>query len=125
MKTTIIFYKGKAKKAKVPVKDWIKSLPVKAQIKCVERIELLSEMGHGLRRPYADILKDGIYELRIVNSGNQYRILYFFDGVDVVVLSNSLTKKTNKMPNKDIELAKKRKLEYEANKEAHTYKEKK
>jgi hypothetical protein len=33
-----------------------------------------------LRRPHADYLEDGIYELRWRNGTVQYRILYFFHG---------------------------------------------
>jgi hypothetical protein len=35
-------------------------------------------MGHELRRPEADFLRDGIYELRASLGGVHHRILYFF-----------------------------------------------
>jgi hypothetical protein len=35
-------------------------------------------MGPTLPRPYADLLKDGIHELRIRLSGDHIRMLYFF-----------------------------------------------
>ena len=38
------------------------------------------ELGHELRRPEADLLRDNIYELRIGLQGINYRILYFFHG---------------------------------------------
>ena len=55
-------------------------------------MRLLVNSGHELRRPAADFLRDGIYELRASYSGVQYRILYFFHGRDVVVLSHGITK---------------------------------
>jgi hypothetical protein len=36
----------------------------KAWAKCRERIRRLAELGYELRRPHADFLRDGIYELR-------------------------------------------------------------
>jgi hypothetical protein len=49
------------------VLDWLielRSSNPKAWANCRARIELLSQLGHELRRPAADILRDGIYELR-------------------------------------------------------------
>jgi hypothetical protein len=36
---------------------------------CYLRLERLREMGHELRRPEADFLRDGIYELRVSLGG--------------------------------------------------------
>ena len=47
-----------------PFLEWIEQLSVKAQAKCLLRVERLRELGHELRRPEADLLRDGIYELR-------------------------------------------------------------
>jgi hypothetical protein len=51
---------------------------LKARLKCFARIERLRELGHDIRRPEADFLRDGIYELRVSLSHVQYRILYSF-----------------------------------------------
>ncbi len=47
-----------------PFIEWFDKLPAKVQDKCYLRLERLREMGHELRRPEADFLRDGIYELR-------------------------------------------------------------
>jgi phage-related protein len=62
-KTTVVFYQDGPNT--VPVLDWLNSLPTKALDKCRVRIERLRDLGHELRRPEADFLRDGIYELRI------------------------------------------------------------
>src|ERR1035438_2895982 len=59
-----------------PFLEWIEQLPVKAQDKCLVRVERLRELGHELRRPEADLLRDGIYELRASLLGIHYRILF-------------------------------------------------
>jgi hypothetical protein len=38
----------------------------------------LREVGYDLRRPEAEFLRDGVYELRVSLSHVQYRILYSF-----------------------------------------------
>ncbi len=54
---------------------WIAKLSTKVQAKCIQRIDRLGELGHELRRPEADFLRDGIYELRASYLGVNYRIL--------------------------------------------------
>jgi phage-related protein len=57
----------------------------------------LEEMGHGLERPDAAFLRDGIYELRIISLRNQYRLLYFFAGAKIVI-ANAFVKKRQRIP---------------------------
>lgn len=66
-----------------------------------------------MRRPYADYLRDGIYELRVKFSSNNYRVLYFFVVRERIVLTHGFVKKSNKVPEKEIEKAIKYKLEFE------------
>ena len=48
----------------MPFLEWLDELPMQVKSKCTERIDRLGELGHELRRPEADFLRDGIYELR-------------------------------------------------------------
>jgi hypothetical protein len=64
----------------VPVLTWLDGLSTRVRAKCLVRIERLGDLGHELRRPEADLLRDGIYELRIGMQGVNYRLLYFFHG---------------------------------------------
>jgi phage-related protein len=105
-----------------PVLDWIDKLTIKAQAKCTVKIERLKQMGHELRRPEADYLRDGIYELRIGLQGMNYRILYFFHGRTLAVLAQGLIKERI-VPNKDIELAIKRKNKFINDPDKYTFKE--
>lgn len=121
--TEIVYYKDDA--GSVPVLDWLTELgrrDRKAAAKCAARIEVLAELGHELRRPMADYLRDGIYELRIRDRRVNYRILYFFHGQDqdLVVLSHAL-KKEKEVPSADIERALSRKAAFEKDPDLHTY----
>jgi phage-related protein len=89
--------------------------------KCAAKLLRLKELGHKLDRPEAAYLRDDIYELRIVHTGQHFRILYFFHDRRVVVLAHSLVKKTDTVPNRDIELAIKRKEEFGADVIGCTY----
>ncbi len=95
----------------VPLQEWLgtlkKSNPT-VYAKCLQRILALGNFGYELRRPLADPLRDGIYELRIRNSHINYRMLYFFNGKNAVVLTHGLTKE-GEVPNTQIDLAVRRK----------------
>src|ERR1700688_806886 len=73
---------------------WLNTLPVEVQAKCLSQFRLLRSQGHELRRPIADFLRDGIYELRPTYQGVHYRILYFFSGKNIVVISHGLSKES-------------------------------
>ena len=45
----------------VPLLDWLDKQDRKVQDKCLVKIERLEELGHELRRPEADYLRDGVY----------------------------------------------------------------
>jgi phage-related protein len=120
-KTQVIFYQESNGEA--PVIEWLIELRdanAKAWANCRVRIEQLTALGHELRRPAADFLRDGIHELRAKQGHVQYRILYFFHGRNVAILAHSLTKE-DEIPNIDIERAMARKKLFEANPKEHTY----
>jgi len=104
----------------VPLVNWLRSLPSKPRDKCVTRIERLRDHGHELRRPEADYLRDGIYELRVRFGTVNYRILYFFYGTSVVVVSHGITKE-DRVPAGDIDNAIERKSRFEENPQSHTF----
>jgi phage-related protein len=116
---TEVFFFREANES-VPLLEWLDRLPTKVKAKCTERIDRLGEMGHELRRPEADFLRDGIYELRASYQGVHYRVLYFFAGKAVVVLSHGLTKE-KEVPPREIDQAVERKLMVEADFERFTF----
>jgi len=75
-----------------PLISWLDKLPGKVQDKCIVRIERLTSLGHEIRRPEADYLRDKIYELRVALKGVQYRMLFFYYRQSAVI-SHGLIKK--------------------------------
>jgi phage-related protein len=122
--TRVVFYQDE--KGDALVLAWLKTLlkqDRKGYANCVARIQQLASTGHELRRPAADYLRDGVYELRAKHIQVQYRILYFFHGQNVAILAHALIKEGNQVPVTEIERAIRRKEQFEANPEAHTYEE--
>jgi len=117
--TQVVFFREDDGTA--PLLTWLDGLPAKVQIKCTVRIERLEELGHELRRPESDFLRDGIYELRASRQGVHYRMLYFFAG-KIAVLSHGLEKE-KEVPDGEIDLAVGRKRRFEADPDLHTYEE--
>jgi phage-related protein len=116
----VVFYREDD--GSVPILEWLDTLQPKALDKCRVRIERLKEAGHDLRRPEADFLRDGIYELRIGLQHLNYRILYFFHGRTAAVVSHGLIKEAE-VPTKEIAKAIQRKQKFERDPKLHTYEE--
>ena len=55
-----------------------------------------------------DYLRDGIHELRPSFAGVHYRILYFFQMREQIVLVHGFSKKSQELRKRDIELAERR-----------------
>ncbi len=121
-KTSILLYQEK--EGESPIVDWLcelKRTNRKGFARCVGRISQLESTGHELRRPSADYLRDGIYELRAKHLKVQYRILYFFHGQNIAILSHGIIKEQSAVPDSEIDQAIKRKQKFIENPEAHTY----
>ena len=81
------------------------------QLKIVNTLDLLSSMGR-LPSHYIKYIRDGLYEFRITCINTEYRVFFIYDGDTVVVLFNAIKKKTQKLPNSDVEKALRLKQEY-------------
>ncbi len=117
--TNVVFYQEED--GRVPLVEWLDSLTAKAQDKCLARLKRLEDLGHELRRPEVDYLRDDIYELRVSLQGIQYRMLYFFHGKMTAVVSHGIVKE-QKVPPKEIDRAVERKKKFTANPQRHTFK---
>jgi phage-related protein len=120
--TQVVFYQELDGRA--PVLEWMRELrrwDPEAFARCRAVVERLHALGHELRRPASDALRDGIRELRARRGRVHYRILYFFHG-GRAVLAHGLTKE-GAISARDIERAVNRKRAFEAAPDQHTYEE--
>ncbi len=88
-----------------PVQQFIDTRKSRDQAKIFSWLTLLEEKGPNLPRPYADILGDGIHELRVKLAGDQVRILYFFCYREFIVLSHAFVKRASAVPSSEIKRA--------------------
>jgi phage-related protein len=88
-----------------PVARFLDGLERRARAKALAAIDLLEEVGAELRRPHADYLRDGIYELRVRVSTTHYRILYFFCDRTDIVLAHAIVKESARAPKAEIDRA--------------------
>ena len=94
-------------RGRIPFQEWIDDLEDRepaAYAKCLATLLRLESFGYELRRPTADQLGNGIYELRFRVRNVQYRVLYFFHGQNAVVISHGFTKES-KIPPQEIDTA--------------------
>ncbi|KRD62480.1 addiction module toxin RelE [Flavobacterium sp. Root935] len=104
---TVIFFKNYFNEFFVKQKE-------KVQQKIVWTINLIEELDR-IPETYLKFIEntDGLYEIRIQQGNDIFRIFCFFDEGKLVVLANGFQKKTQKTPKKEIKKALKIKKEYE------------
>lgn len=107
----------------VPFLKWFDGLPQHAKDQCLAKLTLLRDVGHELRRPAAENLGGGIYELRAKSRNVNYRILYFFHGQVAAVISHGIRKQQERVPPREIDLARGRMARFKANPGAHAFEE--
>ena len=88
-----------------PVREFVVGLPKNERTKILAYLKELKAQGYNLRRPMADYLGYGIYELRPKDN----RIFYFFYMKSNAVLLHAIRKRTDKIPPGDLQLCLKRK----------------
>mgnify|MGYP000970285150 FL=1 len=104
---TIIFYKDYFEEFFVKQREKVKA-------KIIWTLELIEELER-VPETYLKHLEntDGLYEIRVQQGSDIFRIFCFFDQGQLIILTNGFQKKTQKTPKKEIEKALKIKNEYD------------
>lgn len=79
-------------------------MQIKIRAKVAKWIDKLKKEGPNLPRPYADIVRGKIRELRVSFGSNECRFLYFFFSKRIII-THGFLKKTDKIPEREIERA--------------------
>lgn len=90
---------------KIPVEEFLNSLPKKLRAKSLGTIEILQTFGNELGAPYSKKIEKDVFELRTKMGTDITRIFYFFYFDKRIILTNGFIKKTQKTPRKEIEKA--------------------
>ena len=108
---TVSFYRTESGKS--PVEDFLDSLSGKQAQKVIWVLRLVEELDVVPRQYLKKLVNtDDIWEIRVQFGGNIFRLLSFFDGATLMILTNGFAKKSQKTPRQEIELATRRKNEY-------------
>jgi len=92
-------------------KDFINSLTEIEARKIFYVIDMLKTQER-LSQKFVKHIGEGLYELRSECNGNIFRVFFIFDEGNIILLFNGFQKKTQKIPQKEIEQAKKLIKEY-------------
>lgn len=101
--------------------DYFQDFYVKQKQKVKDKILWTFRLIETIEQVPEDYLKhlsgtDGLYEIRVQQGSDIYRIFCFFDAGKLVVLANGFQKKTQKTPKSEIDKAVKIKSDYEKEK---------
>lgn len=91
-----------------PVLEWFREQEPKVQAKLAQIFDLLQEQGIAVGKPYVAPLVDKLYEIRIEQNTNIFRVVYFAHTGQRFILLHGFQKKTQKTPRGVLELAKER-----------------
>ena len=106
-----VFYRTEA--GGEPVRAWLKSLPSREDRKRIGEDIKTVEFGWPVGMPVCRSVGGGIYEVRSDLAQNRIaRVLFYFDRNGRMVLLHGFIKKTRKMPEEDLELARRNKKKH-------------
>ena len=108
---TINFYRQP--NGKSPVEEFLDSLTGKQAQKVLWVLQLIEELEIVPRQYFKKLVdSEGIWEVRVQFGNDIFRLLGFFDGGILLILTNGFAKKTQKTPPQEIALAVRRKNDY-------------
>jgi len=93
--------------------DFFKALNPEVRRKFNWTLQLISEFDRVPPKYFSHITgSSGLFEIRVEVGSNIYRVFSFFDEGNLIILVNGFQKKTQKTPEKEIQLAEKLKKQY-------------
>ena len=97
-----------------PIKVFIDSLSPEGKARYIFISRLIKEHGINVREPYVKQItgRRKLFEIRLKDRSGINRILYFAHTGRKLILLHGFTKKTDKTPKKEIEIAEQRMKDY-------------
>ena len=105
---TIDFYRTRS--GRCPVEEFLDALTSKQAQKVAWVLQLIEELEVVPTQYFKKLVNtEDIWEVRIQQGGNIFRLLGFFDGATLIILTQGFAKKSQKTPLDEIRLAESRK----------------
>lgn len=107
----IEFYKTST--GRCPVEEFLDSLQDRDARKVTWVLRLVESLATVPQQYFKKLIgTEQLWEIRAQIGGNSYRFLGFFDGPVMLILTSGFSKKQQKMPIREIELAQQRRNDY-------------
>lgn len=107
------FYRTKS--GYCPVEEFLDSLTGKQAQKVVWVLKLIEDLNMVPRQYLKKLVNtDDIWEVRVSFGGGIFRLLGFFEGDQLLILTSGFAKKTQKTPRQEIITAEQRKRDYQS-----------
>jgi phage-related protein len=108
---TIVFFR--TQKGDSPVEEFLDSLTGKQAQKILWVLRLIEELDIVPRQYFKKLINtEDIWEVRIHFGNDIFRLLGFFKHGNMLILTSGFSKKTQKIPDQEIAVARRRKHEY-------------
>lgn len=114
----LVFYKKP--NGDCPVGEFLSSLNKVMRFKMMHQFDLLELYGNKPKGDFSKFVKDGIFEVRAQNKTDITRVLFFFDKDRKIILTNGFVKKTQRLPNSELETAMRYRADYLAREQERT-----
>ena len=111
MSRTVIFYR--MTNGRCPIEEFLDRLPSKVTQKLLWVVELIKELNMVPSQYFKKLPgTDDIWECRIAQGSNVYRLFAFFEKGDLVILTHGIMKKTQKTPPQELRKAEEYKADW-------------
>ncbi len=108
---TINFYRTRS--GRCPVEEFLDALTSKQAQKIAWVLQLIEQLEVVPTQNFKKLVNtEDIWEVRIQQGGNIFRLLGFFDGATLIILTQGFAQKSQKAPLNEIRLAESRKRDY-------------
>ena len=108
---TIQFYRTAS--GRNPVEEFLDSLSDRDAKKVTWVLRLVEQLDLVPQQYFKKLVGTGdLWEIRAQIGGSSYRLLGFFDGPQLLILTNGFAKKQQKTPVQEIELAERRRADH-------------
>lgn len=111
----IEFYRTQS--GKCPVEEFLDYLNPKQTKKVLWVMQMVRQLSKPPVQYFKKLVGTELWEIRAQLGSDTFRLLGFFDGEQLIVLTSGFAKKTQKTPKQEIETAQKRMKEYFERKE--------
>jgi phage-related protein len=95
-----------------PVDEFLDALNGKQVQKVLWVLKLVEELEIVPAQYLKKLVGTDLWEVRALHGGDAFRLLAFFDGPRLLILTSGFAKKTEKTPRQEIALAEKRRQDY-------------